>query len=500
MMFVVNTKHQTPTKEQILDAMPAELNNIIEGITALFWNVKAAAEKARGSGGDAPDTDADATERRVHRRLALIGQTLMSEYFEGLRRGDLGYHVQVEGKRYARRHAARENSLLTVFGKVRYQQSLYYGDDGETIRPLQRMANLPERKVSYFAQDLIARLGLRDTFGESRDFYAAFFGHSMSTRTVEQVLGEAVGAHQAYRDAAAEPAPEEHGEIVVASFDGKGVRVVPSERTTGKTREALLGCLYSIDAERRDAAALALSLSLPELLDDEQKENLQRQSRAEDIRYHASLGRDKKELFAEVAADAAERSAQLPGKRLVVLMDGAHCLWSLAKEHFPFAEYILDIIHVRSYLRNAAAALYPKEKTRADTLVCAYLQAILEGKVDAVVRGLGIRLGKRKRIGAQRRSEVERAIGYFRNHRDYMHYDRYLAAGYPIASGVVESACRHIAKDRMDKSGAQWTLRIAEAVLKLRAVNANGHWRQYVQIRQQAERKRLYDWKLPLAA
>jgi len=37
-----------------------------------------------------------------------------------------------------------------------------------------------------------------------------------------------------------------------------------------------------------------------------------------------------------------------------------------------------------------------------------------------------------------------------------MKYDQYLSHGYPIGSGVVESACSHVVKDRMEISGARW--------------------------------------------
>lgn len=60
-----------------------------------------------------------------------------------------------------------------------------------------------------------------------------------------------------------------------------------------------------------------------------------------------------------------------------------------------------------------------------------------------------------------------------------MHYDRALAAGWPIATGVIEGACRHLIADRLDISGARWGLDGAEAVLKLRAVFSNGDFNIY---------------------
>ena len=61
----------------------------------------------------------------------------------------------------------------------------------------------------------------------------------------------------------------------------------------------------------------------------------------------------------------------------------------------------------------------------------------------------------------------------------YLKYDDYLKAGLPIATGVIEGACRHLIKDRMDITGARWSLRGAEAVLRLRSLYVSGDWHEY---------------------
>jgi len=65
----------------------------------------------------------------------------------------------------------------------------------------------------------------------------------------------------------------------------------------------------------------------------------------------------------------------------------------------------------------------------------------------------------------QSRQEIEDVCRYFGNNRERMRYDRYLQAGYPIATGVFEGACRHAVKDRMERSGMRWALGGAEAML-----------------------------------
>ena len=74
---------------------------------------------------------------------------------------------------------------------------------------------------------------------------------------------------------------------------------------------------------------------------------------------------------------------------------------------------------------------------------------------------------------------MDKCADYLLKYRDFLHYDQYLAAGYPIATGVIEGACRYLVKDRMELTGARWSLAGAEAVLQLRALRASGDFEQY---------------------
>ena len=183
---------------------------------------------------------------------------------------------------------------------------------------------------------------------------------------------------------------------------------------------------------------------------------------------------------------------------VVCLMDGALGLWNLAKKHFPNAVYILDIMHVLGYLWKAVNALESNE-VKARKLVCKYLTMILRGQVGRVIGGLRIRLTKNN-IQGGRKKIVQSTITYFENHRDYMRYDKYLLEGYPVASGVIESACRHLIQNRMERASAQWSILGAESVLKMRCVKANRDWALFQQMRKQQERERMYSEIIKIAA
>jgi len=484
---------------------PSELIELQGKIEEIFWFVKRQAQLAKGNISESsklPIGDLDETERGVHKRIMELGQRLIGEYFRELGSGDVGYRVTYSGCEYKRKHRERPETILSVFGPVPYKQSIYYCDDGSSVRPLAVLANLPERQSTYFAQALMARLGIQDTYRDSQESYAEFFDYSLSPRTVEKVIEEQAESYCHYEDQRDLPRIEEEKLIGVVSFDGKGIQVVKNERTTGKTREALVGCVYTVDPEERDAEKIANSLVMPELelqlLSNNDKKSNQKQNSAQNIEYYGSVTEAKEKVFSEVCKRASARFTAASIATVVCVMDGAPCLWRLAKQFFPEAVYILDVIHVVNYVKLATAAL-EKDKEAARILACTYLTIILEGRVSSVITGLRIRLTK-NRIRGRRRTDVEKAITYLENHQEYMRYDEYLAAGYPIATGVVESACGHLVKDRMGKAGARWRLTGAESVLKLRCIKASGQWHEYQKIRMQSERQRLYSKLLDNAA
>jgi len=82
-------------------------------------------------------------------------------------------------------------------------------------------------------------------------------------------------------------------------------------------------------------------------------------------------------------------------------------------------------------------------------------------------------------LPADKRRTLDECVTYLLNKARYLRYDRALATGWPIATGVIEGACRHLVQDRMDLIGARWGLPGAEAILKLRAMNSNGDFHTY---------------------
>jgi len=106
--------------------------------------------------------------------------------------------------------------------------------------------------------------------------------------------------------------------------------------------------------------------------------------------------------------------------------------------------------------------------------------------VAGVVRGLRAMLTRRQLRGEPRK-KLQVICNYLTTHAARMRYDEYLRAGYPIASGVIEGACRHLVKDRMERSGMRWRLEGARSMLNVRAAFQSSYWNQFQRHRIQRE-------------
>ena len=129
--------------------------------------------------------------------------------------------------------------------------------------------------------------------------------------------------------------------------------------------------------------------------------------------------------------------------------------------------------------------------------VRADLEPLLAGQTDAVLTALKAEANDPTCTATQRQA-VRRTIGYYQRNRPYMRYDEYLARGWPIGTGVIEGACGHLVKDRMEQSGMRWTKAGAQAVLDLRAVRFNSHGDRYWQFHRQQQHQRHYGTSAPV--
>jgi hypothetical protein len=135
--------------------------------------------------------------------------------------------------------------------------------------------------------------------------------------------------------------------------------------------------------------------------------------------------------------------------------------------------------------------LYPEGSAAAETFARVRILRVLRGEVTGVVQGLR-RMGTQRDLKGSKKKTLAQVCAYLEKNRERMRYDAYLAQGYPIASGVIEGACRHLVKDRMERAGMHWTPAGAQAMLDVRRTYVNGDWEAYQSYRMQRETQRLY--------
>jgi hypothetical protein len=429
--------------------------------------------------------EAHGAEQGIFKRLLPIGLAAMKRYFAQRGPGDVGPAVtRADGVRLPREQKLRGRDYCSLFGTFAVPRTCYRAPGEPGIFPLDAQVNLPERCDSYFLQEWMTVFTVEHPFQESAGFVAQLFDLEVAESVVMEVAKE---APQDYEDFYAQRplSPEATtGELLVVSFDGKGVPMIKAEAAklkaklgTGEKRqqkkEALVGVSYTVDPKPRAPEGLAELLVDPEAA----RARLQRAGttddtpRAQQVRRVASLVRTKQAVMELIKADAERRDPQ-HHKPLVVLLDGALCLWRLATKLFkPWRRvtFVLDIMHVVSYLWSAANALFGEASKAGKHWVQRKLTAILRGRVGDVIGGLRQLLTKQE-LRKSGRETLAKVITFFHNHRRWMPYDAYLAAGLPVGTGVVESACGSVVKHRMEGEGQRWSLQGAEAILTLRSL------------------------------
>jgi hypothetical protein len=180
-------------------------------------------------------------------------------------------------------------------------------------------------------------------------------------------------------------------------------------------------------------------------------------------------------------------------KTWVAVVDGnkdqLRSLRKLAQRYRVDLVIILDFIHVCEYVWKASLAFHGEDDPAREEWVRERLLRILCGHASDVAAGMR-RSATLRKLRPTTREPVDDCANYLLNYSPFLHYDDYLAAGFPIASGVIEGACRHLVKDRMDVTGARWSLAGAEAVLRLRALRSSGDFDEYWQFHERHEYER----------
>lgn len=409
--------------------------------------------------------------------------------------------------------------LATVFGEVDVERLAYRRRGHENLHPADGLLNLPAERHSHGLRRWAAIEASRGSFDAAVEAIERATGQQVGKRQVESLAQRAAADVDGFYAERSGQQGDPH-DVLVISVDGKGIVMRPdalregtkraSEASTtklktrlskgekrGRKRMAELGAVYDATPVPRGGT---------DVLANKNRKPVQAPV-ANNKWLTASVVDDAAEVISTVF-DEAERRDPQQLRTWVALVDGnSHQIDRIEAEATHRELHItilIDLIHVLEYLWKAAWCFFTEGDPAAEEWVRHRALATLDGGARDVAAGIRRRATSEQLTPCQRQG-ADTCADYLTNKAAYLDYPTALAAGWPIATGVIEGACRHIVKDRMDITGARWGLQGAEAVLKLRALRANGdfgdYWRHHLsRERQRIHESRYADGIIPTAA
>jgi len=417
--------------------------------------------------------------------------------------------IGADGRARTHRRAGCTRRLETRFGEVLVQRCGYGARGLDSVFPLDSALNLPLDKYSHGLREALNAAVIQGSFDEALAQLDRVGGGCLGKRQAEELTVHLSQDFEAFYDqlTALPEAANDAPRLLVISADGKGIVMHP-EGLRAATRAAAqqaehkqLTRLSPGEKGHRKRMATVVSVyeveryprRVEDILDRERASVLPRPP-ATRKRTWAGVQKDQKAMVEQGFQEAIRRD---PEQRMkwVVLSDGQEDLlrqvYAAAKRYKVDITVVQDFVHVLEYLWKAAHALHPDQADERERWVLARAKAVLEGRAQAVAIGLR-RAATRAQLRRYQRKPVDKAADYIENNQQRLQYDQALAQGLPIATGVIEGACRHLVKDRMDITGARWGLARAEAILKLRSLKVSGDLQAYWAFHYRREHERNY--------
>lgn len=391
----------------------------------------------------------------------------------------------------------------SIFGKLPLYRPYFYKKGVGAETPLDGALGLGEDRYSDLLREVSDYLGVYNVYHKTGDILARLPGLKVSTGAIESNMADDAADVESYYAQKPPPKPAEEAEILVIQADGKGMPLVLEElaepqlrlgkgQKRGRKKEAMVTSIYTIAAHIRTPQAVVDSFFQPKPTRTRQEDT----TRCRPQHKHIWATLDGKDAaLARLAQQVASRDGEHILDR-VALCDGYEPLQIRMTQQFPDFSLILDFIHADEYLWDVANALSGEQNPQRLEWMADYTLKILSGQTQSVIATFQ-QMAQDKQYTAKQRTQLEKTATYFQRNLPYMDYATYLKRGWPIASGVIEGACRHFVKDRCELSGMRWTQTGVENLLRLRAVAENGDWDEYHQFRKHQRHARLYDQPYP---
>ena len=435
-------------------------------------------------------------EAIVHRdgmellRRLLQGHLEWRANHEGRRSGIIGAddrertHVRVDCER----------KLTTLFGDVTVRRLGYSARGGTSLFPLDCELNLPDDQYSHG----LSEQANRDVANQAFDHVVANMKRKPGGQAPKrQLQAMAIKASQDFEAfyAGNEAACSAPGDLLILSVDGKGI-VMREEGLREATRKAARKACHKLktrlcSGEKRNRKRMATVATVYSIKPHVRTPESIMETKSPDAdpprpkpgnkRVWASVEREPRTVIEEQFEEALRQDPE-KRRQWVMLVDGQEHQLALIRQCMKRYDVepilVLDFIHVLEYVWKAAYCFHSAGSIDAEQWVRERALRILQGKGADVAAGMR-RSATLRKMDADKRIAVDKCADYLLGYPGMLRYDEFLAAGLPIATGVIEGACRHLINDRMDITGARWSLQGAEAILKLRSLRSSGDFDDY---------------------
>jgi hypothetical protein len=481
------------------------------------------------SGVAAPTTHADLEDAVIELGTALMRKLMQARldllyereraYWAGCRR-ETGVEVR-----------ARDRQLETQVGRLVVRRfGIKCKTDQSARFPLDMQLNLPANLYSHPLCERVADEARRGAWEQVIQQISERTGGHIAKRQAEQIAIQSAQDFEAFYEQ--RPQPENDtlsvGALLVLSSDSKGITMRP-EALRDATRKA--GEAEAADAVKGDPMASKPArchdkrMAIVTAVWEQERHIRTAKDIIDKLRPQASSASDKlkktkkrkksqapspprpvsKRVWASVEKNEAKGVAEMfdeadrrdpeRSRTAIVLVDGDEsqetAIFSEARRHERSLVLVLDIIHALSYLWAAGFALNRKDRQKTQVWVTRFLSKLLTCPIETVILDIQRSVAQRG-LSKKQRKPVDKCLKYFERHSSMMNYSSFIQQGLPIATGVIEGACRHLVQDRLGITGARWGLDGAEAVLKLRALRCSGDWAEYHRFHHKQEAARNY--------
>ena len=450
-----------------------------------------------------------AVERGLFEKVLALGKTLFQAFLTLVGPGDFGESVTLDDGRVVHRVADQhQRRQVTVFGEFAISRWVYAQRSNAKFEfiPTDQRLQLPASDVSYLLQEWDQLLGVQQAFGQVREVIETILRLRQSVDTLERTNQQMAAAAPVFRESQGPVDRKKEGVLLVVTEDNKGIPMVRpvaetppgTHRTKGekanKKQMACIGCVYSVDRHIRTPEELVATLFRDRDRPSEQP------PQAQNKRYWAELSRDRDGevvrgqdlVFQQLQGEIATR--RKPGQGLVHLSDGQASLETDRHAYLPTDANtvdILDLMHVLPRVWGAAHVFRAEGSVEAVAFVRDHLTRILQGEIGAVI-GVWRRKARCQGLTGAKKKSLTAICAFLERNKHRMKYDEYLRQGCPVATGVIEGACRHVIKDRMERAGMRWKVPGAQAMLNLRTIHTNGDWAAFQEFRMELEKECLY--------